>query len=141
MAETEFHEITVGIPDTAVITDGVGFIARFPFDYAVRASACSDLVDGLAAVESEAEMGEIVGPLIATRSAGNKHQDEFILLAGLRQPDDALTLVESIVHDTKPAIFLVERKTTVQIGDVECEMRQRGKWKLHWDIFNSNDPA
>jgi hypothetical protein len=56
---------------------------------ALVARAFGDSVDVLAARDAEAVMGHVVFVLHASRSAAEQHQDEILLLAGARQPDDA----------------------------------------------------
>src|SRR5262249_7211128 len=124
LAVAELDEVAVGIAHAAIVADRKGFLARRPDQATGRGGLCRHGVDGGPAFQGESEVAVVALALLAAGAAGDHHDDEVVLLAGLGQPDDAMRVlrVAALVHDPHAAELTIEGNAGTEIANVQRDM-------------------
>src|SRR5690606_29141871 len=120
----ELQRIASRVTETTVVTHRKIILARRPDQAAGLFGAGSDQVDGLAAVQCEAEMAVVVFDELPGHTAGHHHQHEILFTAVFGHPDDPRALAGTLMNDVQAAEVLVKGNAGVQVGHVQGEVGQ-----------------
>src|SRR5690606_2688453 len=97
LAVAELDEPPVGVTDTAVVSRGVGFVARCPNEASGPLGTVCESIDAGSIVDGKSEVAIVVFRLGGTVAPGEEHEDELTLSPPFGHPCDA-RLIARVDH-------------------------------------------